>query len=99
MEDPQWPMCNSSLKIFNQMLEEVAKLKSSQNVQHWAAMAKNLITNWQMEARTMLVQAFKKRHDPSHWRSIVEKLSRKYLCKPFQIIYRQKRQVQYHHQV
>ena len=75
-------MCKSSLKIFHQMLEEVAELKSSQNVQDWAAMAKNLITNWQMEARTMLVQAFKHRHSPSYLRSIVENLTRKYLYNP-----------------
>ena len=62
-------------------------------------MSWRLIASLQMEARSQLVQAFKKRPDLSHWRFIMEKLNRKYSYKPFQIIYRQNRQVQYHHQV
>ena len=98
MDDTPKQMCKASRTILQQLThvlqEEVVK-----SLQHWTYMSWRLIASLQMEARSQLVQALKKRPDLSHWRSIVEKLNRKYLYKPFQIIYRQKRQVQYHHQV
>ena len=98
MDDTPRQVCNASRTIL-QHLAHVLQEEVVKSLQDWTYMSWRLIASLQMEARSQLVQALKKRPDLSHWRSIVEKLSRKYLCKPFQIIYRQKRQVQYHHQV
>ena len=77
-------MCKASRTILQQLThvlqEEVVK-----SLQHWTYLSWRLIASLQMEARSQLVQAFKKRPDLSHWRSIMEKLNRKYLFRPFQI--------------
>ena len=84
MDDTPKQMCKASRTILQQLThvlqEEVVK-----SLQHWTYLSWRLIASLQMEARSQLVQAFKKRPDLSHWRSIMEKLNRKYLFRPFQI--------------
>ena len=92
MDDMQWRMCNASRTILQRVAKEVEVVKS---LQGWIDISWHLMTHYQMKVRTMLVQAFNKRPSSlqQYWRSIVQKLTGKYLYNPFEMIHYHQKQM------
>ena len=85
-------MCNASHTILQRIAKEVEVVKS---LQGWIDISWHLMTHYQMKVRTMLVQAFNKRLSSlqQYWRSIVQKLTGKYLYNPFEMIHYHQKQM------
>ena len=68
--------------VMQQWIDEVV-FQNPSLVQRWIDISKHLMARYQMEVRTMMVQAFNKRPSSlqEHWRPIVQKLAGKYLSR------------------
>ena len=68
--------------VMQQWIDEVV-FQNPPLVQRWIDISKHLMARYQMEVRTMMVQAFNKRPSSlqEHWRPIVQKLAGKYLSR------------------